>query len=343
MATSTASSSSSVPTKAPALSLLDLVPARRNDSPQQPFMNAVELAQAAERSGYETMYYAEHHNMGEIASTATAVLMGHVAARTETLGVGAAGVMLTNHAPLVVAEQFKMLEALYPGRIQLGLGRAPGTDQATVRALRRSPDAAEHFPSDVMELLGYLDGPSRIPGVEAYPATPDSTIPVTILGSSLYGAQLAAKLGLPYSFASHFAPTHLHEAIKVYREEFKPSERLEKPRVTVAAGVVAAPTASEANDQFQFALRRRVQSMLGRNRSQPFTEAEINQILQMPAGNQVRNMMSYSAVGTPDRVVEQLRQMAEETQADELILSYHAISHEDRLASVISTGEAWSK
>lgn len=323
--------------------MLDLVPARRNDGPQQPFVNAVELAQAAERTGYQTLYYAEHHNMPEIASTATAVLMGHVAARTETLGVGAAGVMLTNHAPLVVAEQFKMLEALYPGRIQLGLGRAPGTDQATVRALRRSPEAAEHFPSDVMELLGYLDGPSRIPGVEAFPATPDARIPVTILGSSLYGAQLAAKLGLPYSFASHFAPTHLQEALEVYRSEFKPSERLEKPRVTVAVGVVSAPTVSEANQQFQHALRRRVQSMLGRHRPQPFTEAEIDEILQMPAGNQVRNMMSYSAVGTPDRVVEQLKNMAEETQADELILAHQAVAHEDRLASVIATGVAWQK
>ncbi|NMA78296.1 MAG: LLM class flavin-dependent oxidoreductase, partial [Actinomycetales bacterium] len=212
------------------LSILDLATAARDQTVAQALEGTVALAQKAEETGYRRVWYAEHHNMRSIASSATSVLIAHVAAHTTSIRLGAGGIMLPNHAPLVIAEQFGTLETLHPGRIDLGLGRAPGTDQNTMRALRRSGAKADTFPEDVMELQAYLRGESRIPGVDAYPGK-GTDVPLYILGSSLFGAGLAATLGLPYSFASHFAPGALHEAIALYRREFTPSEQLDAPHV----------------------------------------------------------------------------------------------------------------
>lgn len=326
----------------PELSVLDLAPTRPGQPAGQPFADAVELARAAEAADYRGLWYAEHHNMPVIASSATAVLMAHVAAHTETIRVGAGGVMLSNHAPLIIAEQFGMLEAMHPGRIDLGLGRAPGTDQATVRALRRSPDAAEHFPSDVAELLGYLDDEGGIPGVHAYPGR-GSRVPVTILGSSLFGATLAARMGLPFAFASHFAPDALEQALDVYTREFRPSARLEAPRPIVAVGVVAAEDPAEAVRRFEAVGRARVRDMLGRGRDTPFTEDEVDLILDTRQGRGILSSIRFSAVGTPERVAAELGRMAASTGAAELITVHHALDQATRLESLRLTAEAWRR
>src|ERR1700689_2067236 len=210
------------------LSILDLAPIGRGQTAADSFGASVALAQRAEQLGYKRVWYAEHHNMASIASSATSVLIAHVGAHTETIRLGAGGVMLPNHAPLTIAEQFGTLDAMYPGRIDLGLGRAPGSDQNTMYALRRDPRSADSFPQDVLELQGYLSGESRVRGVDAIPGK-GSQVPLYILGSSLFGAQLAAALGLPYAFASHFAPAALEAARAAYRSEFRPSAELERP------------------------------------------------------------------------------------------------------------------
>ena len=325
----------------PELSVLDLAPRRPGAPESQPFVDAVELARAAEASGYRGVWYAEHHNMATIASSATAVLMAHVAAHTETIRVGAGGVMLANHAPLIIAEQFGMLEAVHPGRIDLGLGRAPGTDQVTVRALRRSPDAAEHFPQDVAELIGYLDDEGRVPGVQAYPGR-GLRVPVTILGSSLFGATLAARMGLPFAFASHFAPDALEQALDIYTSQFEPSDRLAAPRPVVAVGVLTAEDPSEAVRRFDEVGRARVRDMLGRGRAVPFTDDELDLVIQDPAGRAVLNSLRFSAVGTPSVVASELRRIADSTGAAELITVHHALTQEQRLESLRLTAEAWA-
>src|ERR1700721_1598296 len=236
------------------LSILDLAPIARGQSPSDSFAASVALAQRAEELGYERVWYAEHHNMPSIASSATSVLIAHVGAHTRSIRLGAGGVMLPNHAPLMIAEQFGTLAAMYPGRIDLGLGRAPGSDQNTMYALRRDPGSADTFPQDVVELQGYLSGKSRVPGVDAIPGK-GSPVPLYILGSSLFGARLAAALGLPYAFASHFAPAALEDAIAAYRQEFRPSEQLASPYVIAGANVVAADTTAAAQEQLQ-AIRR---------------------------------------------------------------------------------------
>src|SRR6195952_2711712 len=212
-------SSRSVP-----LSVLDLAIVGKGQSVRDGLDATVAVAQRAEQRGYRRVWYAEHHNMSSIASSATSVLIGYVAAHTSTIRLGSGGVMLPNHAPLTIAEQFGTLETLYPGRIDLGLGRAPGSDQTTMRAMRRDQASSDSFPQDVLELQGYLLGESRIPGVQAVPGA-GTNVPLYILGSSLFGARLAAAFGLPYAFASHFAPDLLHEAVSAYRAEFKPSEQ----------------------------------------------------------------------------------------------------------------------
>ena len=211
------------------LSILDLAFVAPAQSTRDALLESVTLAQKAEETGrFERIWFAEHHNMRTIASAATSVLIGHVASATSTIRVGAGGIMLPNHSPLVIAEQFGTLAELHPGRIDLGLGRAPGTDQQTLRALRRDPRASDQFPQDVQELQGYLSQDSLIPGIHAYPGW-GTQVPLYILGSSLFGAQLAAALGLPYSFASHFAPDALEQAVQVYSERFQPSEQLAEP------------------------------------------------------------------------------------------------------------------
>ena len=238
------------------LSILDLAPVAPGQTPRESFAASVELARAAEQFGYRRVWYAEHHNMASIASSATSVLIGHVADHTSTIRLGAGGVMLPNHAPLTIAEQFGTLETLHPGRIDLGLGRAPGTDQVTMRAMRRDASSSDTFPQDVLELQGYLQGRSRVPGVQAVPGA-GTNVPLYILGSSLFGAQLAAGLGLPYAFASHFAPDALHAAVARYRAEFRPSEQLAAPCIIVGANVVAADDAADAQHQFAAVRRRR--------------------------------------------------------------------------------------
>jgi luciferase family oxidoreductase group 1 len=255
--------------------------------------------------------------MPSIASSATSVLIAHIAAHTRTIRLGAGGIMLPNHAPLTIAEQFGTLEALHPGRIDLGLGRAPGSDQQTMRAMRRNPASADTFPQDVLELQGYLTGESRIPGVDATPGK-GADVPLYILGSSLFGAQLAAALGLPYAFASHFAPNLLEEAVAVYRRDFKPSEQLAEPYVIAGVNVIAADTAEEAQEQFLAAKRMRVARFIGRDRT--FTTEEQDMLLESPAGQQILQMTKYSAVGTAAEVKEYLDRFAERAQADELIV-----------------------
>ena len=238
----------------PELSILDLAPIRRGETASDSFAASVALAQRAEELDYQRVWYAEHHNIASIASSATSVLIAHVGAQTTTIRLGAGGVMLPNHAPLMIAEQFGTLAAMYPGRIDLGLGRAPGSDQNTMYALRRDPRSADNFPQDVLELQGYLSGQSRVRGVEAVPGQ-GSLVPLYILGSSLFGARLAAAYGLPYAFASHFAPDALTVALKSYREEFRPSEQLERPYVMAGINVIAADTTADAQAQRE-AIRR---------------------------------------------------------------------------------------
>ncbi len=256
------------------LSLLDFASIFPGERPADSFKRSVEMAQLAEKLGYERIWYAEHHNMKTIASSAPAVLIAHVGAHTSTIRLGAGGVMLPNHAPLTIAEQFGTLAEMYPERIDLGLGRAPGTDMRTLQALRRSPNDAERFPQDVKELQGYLTGNTQIPGVYATPGN-GTHVPLYILGSSLFGASLAAALGLPYAFASHFAPTHLEAAIRVYRDRFQPSEQLAEPYVIAAANVIAADSMDEAKAQQVVSHRQRVKAMMNRG-DQEMTDAQLD-------------------------------------------------------------------
>src|ERR1700731_1561626 len=253
------------------LSILDLAPVAKGKTTSDSFAASVALARRAEELGYERVWYAEHHNIPTIASSATSVLIAHVGAQTRTIRLGAGGVMLPNHAPLLIAEQFGTLAALYPGRIDLGLGRAPGSDQNTMYALRRDPSSADTFPQDVVELQGYLSGHTRVPGVDAVPGK-GSHVPLYILGSSLFGARLAATLGLPYAFASHFAPAALEEALAVYRREFRPSEQLERPYAIAGVNVIAADTDSAAREQLEGIRRARAISLYRRGRQGQDTE-----------------------------------------------------------------------
>ncbi|WP_104109232.1 LLM class flavin-dependent oxidoreductase [Arthrobacter sp. N199823] len=299
------------------LSILDLAHVG-DDGIAESFRASVELAQKAEEWGYKRIWFAEHHNMPSIASSATSVLIAHVAAHTKSIRLGAGGIMLPNHSPLQIAEQFGTLETLHPGRIDLGLGRAPGSDQNTMRALRRDPMAADTFPSDVQELQAYFAGQTRISGVNAYPGK-DTNVPLYILGSSLFGARLAAALGLPYSFASHFAPQALEDAVRIYRREFKPSEFLSEPYVIAGVNAIVADTQEEADKLALDARRRRVVSLVGRG--QTFTEAEMDLLLDSPAGQQVTTMFRYAAIGTPSVARDYLAEFATVADADELIVA----------------------
>ncbi|WP_026928837.1 LLM class flavin-dependent oxidoreductase [Glycomyces tenuis] len=324
-----------------ALSILDLAPIAPGRSARDSFAASVELARAAERGGYRRVWYAEHHNMPTIASSATSVVIGHVAEHTETIRLGAGGIMLPNHSPLVIAEQFGTLETLFPGRIDLGLGRAPGTDRATMLAIRRDASSADSFPQDVLELQGYLSGESRVPGVQAVP-TAEGAVPLYILGSSLFGAQLAARLGLPYAFASHFAPTHLHEAAAAYREGFEPSEQLAEPYLIAGVNVFAAEDRGAAEAQKEVSYRNRTRAFVSRGQGgRDFTDAEIDAFLASPNGRQLSAMTEYTAVGGPGEVRAYLEEFASSTGADELITAHHAEELADRVRSVELTAEAF--
>src|SRR4051795_9909135 len=281
------------------LSVLDLAPIPPGSAVGDAIAASVALAQRAEETGFDRVWYAEHHNMPSIASSATSVLIAHVGAHTERIRLGAGGVMLPNHSPLTIAEQFGTLDAMYPGRIDLGLGRAPGSDQATMYALRRDPNSADTFPQDVVELQGYLTGQSRVPGVDAVPGK-GSDVPLFILGSSLFGARLAAALGLPYAFASHFAPQALEAAVAPYRRESRPSEQLAEPYVIAGVNVVAADTTAEAQEQLAVSRRVRAVALFGRGQS--LTDELADQLLAQGASTHVDQMLTYTALGTPAEV-----------------------------------------
>ena len=316
---------------APHLSILDLAIVGPGETPADAFANSVALARRAEARGYERVWYAEHHNMSVIASSAPSVLIAHVAAHTSTIRLGAGGVMLPNHSPLTIAEQFATLATLHPGRIDLGLGRAPGTDQTTWRAMRRDPRASDRFPEDVLELQGYLRGESRVAGVEAVPAV-GTEVPLYILGSSLFGARLAAMLGLPYAFASHFAPGALLDAIEVYRDEFQPSVQLDTPYAIAGVNVIAADDEADARSQFELVRRQRIARFLARDKT--LTEDQIDALVASPQGRQVAQMMHYSAVGTPDVVASYVCQFAEHAGVDEVITAHSSPTIDQRLRSV---------
>lgn len=316
-----------------AYSLLDLAPIVAGGDVRQALDNARDLARHAEAWGYTRFWLAEHHNMPGVASAATALAIAHVAAGTSTIRVGAGGIMLPNHAPLMIAEQFGTLAALHPGRIDLGVGRAPGTDQVTAQALRRTlAGAVDGFPNDVAELMAFL-GPSE-PGqrVRAIPGE-GSDIPIWILGSSLYGAQLAAAFGLPYAFASHFAPAALDEAIEIYRHRFKPSAQLGRPYVMVGVNVFAADSEAEARrllssvQQAFLNLRRGTPAPL----PPPIDDFEAQLTPMERAG--LDQALSCSAVGTPDQVEAQLRAIVARTGADELMITAQIYDHRARLRS----------
>ena len=324
------------------LSILDLAPIGRGQTVTDSFAASVALAQRAEELGYHRVWYAEHHNMPSIASSATSVLIAHIGAQTSSIRLGAGGIMLPNHSPLTIAEQFGSLEAMYPGRIDLGLGRAPGSDQRTTYALRRDPRTAEAFPRDVLELQAYLADDSRVPGVDAIPGK-GSKVPLYILGSSLFGAQLAGAYGLPYAFASHFAPDDLDAAIAAYRAEFKPSAQLEAPYVIAGVNVTAADTTEAARTTFREVRRARAVSLFARQigiSPAEITDEQADELLAGGAAAHVDHMLSYSAVGTPREVSDYLDGFLGKTGADELIVVHHAPAVEDRLRSVTLLAEA---
>jgi len=309
------------------VSILDLATVRHGQPIAQSLKESTELAVLADELGFHRLWFAEHHNMETIASSATSVLLAHMGAHTTNIRLGAGGIMLPNHAPLVIAEQFGTLHELYGDRIDLGLGRAPGTDQKTLMALRRTNQSAERFPSDVLELQSYLKGESRIPGINAYPGS-GTNVPLIILGSSHFGAQLAAQLGLTYSFASHFAPQLLESAAALYRSEFKPSEGLAEPYFIAAANVIVADTQQRADELWERAKRARIRTMLGRGRQ--LTDDEVEQLVHSVPGQQVLQMLEMTAVGTPNVVREWLDDFASRVNADELIVTNMAGPLEDR-------------
>jgi luciferase family oxidoreductase group 1 len=320
------------------LSILDLSPIVEGGDASQSFRNSLDLAQHGERWGYQRFWLAEHHGMPGIASAATAVLIGHVAGGTSRIRVGAGGIMLPNHSPLVIAEQFGTLASLYPGRIDLGLGRAPGSDHVTARALRRNlASDADEFPQDVLELMDYFADSHKRP-VRAVPGA-GLDVPLWILGSSLFGAQLAAALGLPYAFASHFAPQMMMQAIALYRDTFRPSAQLDKPYVMLGFNVFAADSDEEAAWRATSMQQAFVNLRSGRpSRLQPPVHGYLDQI-----GPQERAMLdqvlSSAAIGAPDTVARQLKDFIARTGADELMITSQIFDHAARLRSYEITAQ----
>ncbi len=315
------------------LSVLDLSPVGEGSTPGQSLANSLDLARHAERLGYKRYWLAEHHNMPGIASAATAVVIAHVAAGTSTIRVGAGGIMLPNHAPLVIAEQFGTLAALHPGRIDLGLGRAPGTDMMTARALRRNLDAAvDNFPRDVVELMAYFEPAEEGQRIRAVPGEGEN-VPVWILGSSLYGAQLAAMLGLPYAFASHFAPAEMEHALEVYRTRFEPSQQLDKPRVMLGINVIAAPTDAEARLLFTSLQQAFVNLRSGRPGRLPPPVENFERDLDPVARTMLNQALSCAVVGSPETVKQGVEAFIARTGADELMVTAQVFDHAARVRS----------
>jgi luciferase family oxidoreductase group 1 len=314
------------------LSILDLAFVPQASTPADALRNSLDLAQHAERWGYQRFWLAEHHNMIGIASAATAVVIGHVAAGTKTIRVGAGGIMLPNHAPLLIAEQFGTLDALFPGRIDLGLGRAPGTDRRTIQALRRIDADAESFPQDVQELQSYLR-PAR-PGqaVQAVPGA-GSNVPLWILGSSHFGAQLAAEMGLPYAFASHFAPSSLISALQIYRQQFRPSEQQNVSYAAAGVNVVVAETDAAAQCLFTSLQQQFVNLVRGVPGRLPPPIDDIDTYWSLLEKSHARSMLECSFVGSRERVREELQAFLARTKVDELIVASAIYDHAARLRS----------
>ncbi len=314
------------------LSVLDLAPISEGSTPAQALRNSLDLARHAERWGYKRFWLAEHHNMAGIASAATSVAICYVAGGTSTIRVGAGGIMLPNHSPLVIAEQFGTLDSLYPGRIDLGLGRAPGTDQRTWRALRRDASAADNFPNDVRELQILL-GPS-LPGqkIHAVPGM-GTEVPLWILGSSLFGAQLAAMLGLPFAFASHFAPEMLTQAIAIYRGGFKPSPQLAKPYVMAGCNVIAADTDAEARFLFTSMQQMVARILRGARGQMPPPIADMESFWTPAEQAQSAGRLRYAFVGDRETVRRNLAEFVADTGADEVMASTMIYEHEARVRS----------
>jgi luciferase family oxidoreductase group 1 len=320
-----------------ALSVLDLAPIVEGSTAAQALENTVDLARHCEALGYRRYWVAEHHNMDGVASSATAVIVGRIAAATQRIRVGSGGVMLPNHAPLVIAEQFGTLATLFPDRIDLGLGRAPGTDRLTMQALRRhlaSTDEEEGFPRDVVELIAYLDEAQPGQAVRAIPGM-GTQVPVWLLGSSLYSAQLAAYLGLPFAFASHFAPDLLDQALHVYRSTYRPSERWPQPHAMVGINVVVAGSDEEAAFHFTSIQQRFLGMQRGRRGPlpRPITPEQLNALWTPAEKAGVARMLAASACGGPETVRQQLRALHERTQADEFIVNCAVHSHAARKRS----------
>jgi luciferase family oxidoreductase group 1 len=320
------------------LSVLDLAPIVEGSDAARALRNTVDLARHAERWGYTRYWLAEHHGMPGIASAATAVVIGQVAAATSTIRVGAGGIMLPNHSPLVIAEQFGTLESLYPGRIDLGLGRAPGSDQVVARALRRDPLAAEAFPDDVAELLAYFRAAEPGQVVRAVPGA-GLDVPVWILGSSLFGAQLAAAFGLPYAFASHFAPRLLVQAVETYRANFRPSERLAQPRVMLGVNVFAADSDDEARRLFSSLQQAFVNLRRGHPGPLPPPVDDFDAQLTPMDRLGISEMLACSIVGSPETVQSGITRFVAATGADELMVTSQIFDHAARLRSYEITAE----
>jgi luciferase family oxidoreductase group 1 len=314
-------------------SVLDLAPITQGGDAGTALRRSRELAQHAERWGYERFWMAEHHNMPGVASAATAVALGFVAEGTERIRVGAGGIMLPNHAPLVIAEQFGTLEALYPGRIDLGLGRAPGSDQAAMRALRRHLQASDAFPESVVELLRYLEPEVEGQSLRAVPGA-GSRVPVWLLGSSLYSAQLAAALGLPFGFAAHFAPDLLHEALGIYRDQFRPSPRYEKPYAMACINVYAADTDAEARRLFTSLEQAFLTLRVGRPMQLPPPLEAAERAAFEPAANAaLQQLFRYAVVGGPATVRYGVAEFVRETGVDELMATAMIFEREAQLRS----------
>jgi luciferase family oxidoreductase group 1 len=314
------------------LSVLDLAPITQGSDAGRALRNSLELAQLCERLGYRRFWVAEHHNMPGVASAATAVVIGHLAAGTSTIRVGAGGIMLPNHAPLLIAEQFGTLEALFPGRIDLGLGRAPGSDPLAQRFLRRDPSSADRFPDDVVELQALFREPQPGQAIRAVPGA-GASIPLWILGSSLFGAQLAALLGLPFAFASHFAPAQLDQALELYRAQFKPSAQLEQPYVLLGFNVIAA----DSDGQAALLATSLQQAFLNLRRGRPGQLAPPDPELERRLTDSERALLaetlSCSAIGSAETVKQKLNAFIARTGADEIMATAHIFDHAARLRS----------
>ena len=324
-------------------SVLDLAPVPESCDAADALRNTLDLARHAEDWGYKRYWLAEHHNMPGIASAATSVLIGHVAGATGKMRVGAGGIMLPNHSPLIIAEQFGTLATLYPGRIDLGVGRAPGTDMATARALRRNLESGDNFPQDVVELIGYFSDEAAQARVRPIPGA-GTKVPVWILGSSTYGAQLAAHLGLPYAFASHFAPAALETALTIYRETFRPSPHLEKPHFMLAMNIFAADSDEEGHYLMSSMQQAFANLRSGRPGKLPKPVQDVGQLYDRALLAAVDQALSFSAAGSADTVRETLKSIIERYRPDEIIFTGQIHDHAARLrsfelaAEVMATG-----